>query len=136
MAGFQKFLLRGNVVDLAVAVVIGTAFGAVVSGFTKAFLDPLIAIVTPSDNLADASFKAAGSTWPYGLFISAIISFVIIAAVVYFFVVVPVQRLLERYKTEPDQSPTLSRDCPHCLSSVPMNATVCAFCTRDLLAVA
>lgn len=136
MDGFKKFLLRGNVVDLAIAVVIGTAFGAVVTSFVTAFLDPLIALVTPNKNLQTARFEVLGKTWPYGLFVTALISFLLIAAVVYFLIVLPVQRLMERYKTEPDASPTPTRDCPYCLSSIPAAATRCAFCTADSAAAA
>ena len=131
MDGFQKFILRGNVVDLAVGVVIGAAFGAVVTTFVAAFLTPLIALVTPSKNLARATFTAFGKTWPYGAFVSAVISFLLIAAAVYFLVVVPVNRLLDRFKTEPDV-PTPTRECPHCLSSIPAAASRCAFCTSEL----
>lgn len=116
--------------------VIGTAFGAVVSSFVTAFLDPLIALLTSNKNLQSAKFVELGKVWPYGLFVTAVISFLLMAAVVYFFVVVPVQKLMERFKTEPDTSPTPTRDCPYCLSSIPAAATRCAFCTADSPAAA
>lgn len=136
MSGFRKFLLRGNVVDLAVGIVIGAAFGAVVTAFVQAFITPLVGLAAG----AAGDFSKSGFTvhhggkatlFPYGAFINAIVAFLLIAAVVYFLVVVPINRLMERYKPTPEE-PTATRDCPHCLSSVPQAAAVCAFCTRDL----
>src|SRR5688500_14595568 len=98
MDGFKKFLLRGNVVDLAVAVVIGAAFGAVVTAFVEAFIAPLVGVVTgASGDFSAKTFEVADVLFPFGLFIQALLSFVIIAAVVYFFVVKPVQRLMDRF---------------------------------------
>jgi large conductance mechanosensitive channel len=129
--GFKKFLLRGNVVDLAVAVVIGAAFGAVITAFVEAFITPLVGVVTgASGDFSKKTGTISGVEFPYGKFIQALLSFVIIAAVVYFFVVKPIQRLMDRYKTEPDvESPT--KDCPECLSAIPAAATRCAFCTVE-----
>lgn len=128
MGGFKKFLLRGNVVDLAVAVVIGAAFGAVVTAFVGAFITPLVGVLTgASGDFAKKDFTASGVTFPYGLFIDALISFIVIAAVVYFFVVVPINRLMERFKPAPDE-PTPVKDCPECLSQIPQAARKCAFC--------
>ncbi len=134
--GFKKFLLRGNVVDLAVAVVIGAAFGAVVTAFVKAFLNPLIGLATgASGDFSNKSFTLADVEFPYGQFIAALLSFVIIAAVVYFLVVVPVGRLMDKFKTEPEPSlPT--KECPECLSSIPRPALRCAYCTVEQLDVA
>jgi large conductance mechanosensitive channel len=132
MAGFKKFLLRGNVVDLAVAVVIGAAFGAIVTAFTTDLLTPIISAFAGKANFAKLHFTIHHSVFLYGAFINAIVSFVIIATVVYFFVVLPVGKLLDRYKPAPDE-PTPTHDCPHCLSSIPEVATVCAFCTRDVV---
>ena len=131
MDGFKKFLLRGNVVDLAVAVVIGAAFGAVITAFVAAFITPLIGVVTgAAGDFSKKTFTVSGTTFPYGQFIQAALTFVIIAAVVYFFVVKPVQRLLDKYKTEPDvETPT--KECPECLSSIPAAAIRCAFCTVE-----
>ena len=131
MDGFRKFLLRGNVVDLAVGVVIGSAFGAVVSSFVAAFLTPLIALVTPSKRLAKASFVALGKTWPYGAFVTALVTFLLVAATLYVLVVVPMNRLMDRFATESDVART-TRECPECLSSVPVAAKRCAFCTVAL----
>ena len=131
---FRDFLLRGNVVDLAVAVVIGAAFGAVVTAFVSAFITPLVGVFTgAAGTFSDKSFTAAGAEFPYGEFVDALLSFVIIAAVVYFFVVKPVQRLMDRFKTEPEPVQT-TKECPECLSSIPQAATRCAFCTVEQLA--
>ncbi len=135
MDGFKKFLLRGNVVDLAVAVVIGAAFGAIVTAFVEAFITPLVGVFTgAAGDFTEKKFTLAGATFPYGLFIQAALSFVIIAAVVYFFVVKPINRLMEKFKTEPEvASPT--KECPECLSNIPVAASRCAFCTVEQAAV-
>lgn len=131
MGGFKKFLLRGNLVDLAVAVVIGAAFGAVVTALVKDFITPLIAAIGGKKDFSGLYFTLHHSRFGYGDFLNALIGFVIIAAVLYFFVVLPFSTLLDRFKPAADDpSPTV--DCPHCLSSVPQAASVCAFCTRDL----
>ena len=133
MGGFKKFLLRGNVVDLAVAVVIGAAFGAVVTAFVSAFITPLVGLVTGSaGDFTQKTFTASGTKFPYGQFVQALLSFFIIAAVVYFFVVKPIIRLMERYKTEPDVAST-TKECPECLSNIPLAAVRCAFCTVEQL---
>src|SRR5271154_7007553 len=116
MAGFKKFLLRGNVVDLAVAVVIGAAFGAIITAFTSDLLTPVISAIAGKASLASLTFTIHHSVFLYGAFLNAIIAFAIIAAVVYFFVVVPIGKLLDRYKPAPDE-PIPTTDCPHCLSS-------------------
>ena len=134
MAGFKKFLLRGNLVDLAVAVIIATAFGALVVALTKDFITPLLAAIGGKPDFSSLSFTINGSHFLYGDFINAVIAFVIVAAVIYFFVVIPFSAMLDRYKPMPD-APAPVRDCPHCLSSVPEAASVCAFCTRDLATV-
>jgi len=133
MGGFKKFLLRGNVVDLAVAVVIGVAFGAVVTAFVAAFITPLVGIVTgAAGDFTEKTFTASGATFPYGLFVQALLSFVIIVAVVYFLVVKPINRLMEKYKTEPEVAST-TKPCDECLSNIPLGATRCAFCTVEQL---
>jgi large conductance mechanosensitive channel len=132
MKDFKAFLLRGNVVDLAIAVVIGAAFGAVVTALVKDLITPLIAIPGKTDFSA-MHFQVRNSKFLYGDFLNTLISFVSIAAAVYFFVVKPVNALMARRKTEPDVEST-TRDCPHCLSSIPVGATACAFCTRDVVA--
>ena len=136
MGGFKKFLLRGNVVDLAVAVVIGTAFAAVVTAFVNAFITPLVGVATgAAGDFTTKTFAVGGTTFPYGEFVQALLSFVIIAAVVYFAVVRPVNALLERFKTEPDVT-SATKQCPECLSNIPAEAARCAFCTVEQLDVA
>lgn len=128
---FRQFILRGNLVDLAVAVVIGAAFGALVTAFVSSFITPLIAAIGGKPDFSALSFTINGSHFRYGLFINAAISFLIIAAVVFFFVVRPVNALMQRYSTQKDvDRPT--RDCPACLSSIPAEARRCAFCTEDV----
>jgi large conductance mechanosensitive channel len=128
MDGFKKFLLRGNVVDLAVAVVIGAAFGAIVTAFTAAFITPLIAAIAGKANFATLHFTVNHSKFTYGLVINALVSFLLIATVVYFFVVAPVNQLMERFKPTPSE-PAPTKECTECLSSIPAAARKCAFCT-------
>ena len=135
MDGFRKFLLRGNLVDLAVAVVIGTAFAAVVKALVDDLVTPLIAAMGGKPDFSEQHFTVNHSMFKYGDFVNAVVAFVLVAAVLYFFVVRPFGVLLEKFKPAPD-TPAKVRDCPHCVSSVPIKATVCAFCTRDLPPVA
>ena len=131
--GFKKFILRGNVVDMAVGVVIGAAFASVVGAFTKDFLTPLIAaIVGKSGDFATFSFKIRDSVFNLGDLVNQVISFLLIALAVYFFVVLPVNALLARmHKDEPAPAPT-SRKCPECLSDIPIEARRCAHCTQPV----
>ena len=131
MSGFKKFLLRGNVVDLAVAVVVGAAFGAVVTTFVKAFVTPLIGAFGGIPDFSAWIFTINGSRFLIGEFINALVSFLVIAAVVYFFVVMPVNKLMDRYKSDEPVGPR-QRECPHCLSKIPVAASCWAFCTRDV----
>jgi large conductance mechanosensitive channel len=136
VGGFKKFLLRGNVVDLAVAVVIGAAFATVVTAFVKAFITPLVGVATgAAGDFTAKTFAVGDTTFPYGEFVQALLSFLIIAAVVYFAVVRPVNALLERFKTEPDVA-SATKQCPECLSNIPSAAARCAFCTVEQLDVA
>jgi large conductance mechanosensitive channel len=132
MSGFRKFLLRGNVVDLAVAVVIGTAFGAVVTALVKDIITPIIGAFGGLPDFSAWSFTINGSNFLIGDFINALLAFVVLAAVVYFFVVQPVQRLMDRFKPEPVAAPETTRDCPYCLSKIPKAAARCAFCTSQV----
>ena len=129
--GFKQFILRGNVIDLAVAVVIGAAFGAVVTAFVADFITPLIAAIGGQPDFSRLDFKINGSSFLYGHFINALLSFLIIAAVVYFFVVVPMNHLMTRMKTEPTPDPA-TRKCPACLSEIQIGARRCAFCTSEV----
>jgi large conductance mechanosensitive channel len=130
MSGFRKFLLRGNLVDLAVAVVIGAAFATLVAALTKDFITPLLASIGGKPDFSALKFTLNKSTFRYGDFINALIAFIIVAAVLYFFVVVPFSKLLDRYKPAPDD-PTPVKECPECLSSIPQGARRCAYCTSD-----
>ena len=128
---FKEFLLRGNVVDLAIAVVIGAAFGAVVAAFVADFVTPLIAAIGGQPDFSALDFRINGSTFRYGHFINAVIAFLIIAAVIFFFVVRPINRLMERRRTgQPVDEPT--RECPQCVSEIPLRASRCAFCTAEV----
>jgi large conductance mechanosensitive channel len=129
---FKAFILRGNVVDLAIGVAIGAAFTAVVSAITTGIITPLLAIPGDAANFSDYTATFFGSTFQYGAVIDALIQFVIVAAVLFFVVVVPVNKLMARRKTEPEVEAT-TKDCEHCMSSIPRRATVCAFCTRDVV---
>ncbi len=129
LKGFRQFLLRGNVIDLAVAVVIGAAFGAVVSALVKDLLTPLIAAIVGKPDFSALTFEVNGSRFLYGEFINALISFLLIGAAVYFFVVVPVNAFMARMRRgEAPPDPT-TKKCPECLSDIPIAATRCAFCT-------
>ncbi len=131
MRGFRDFILRGNVVDLAIAVVIGAAFGAVVAALVKDLITPLIAAIGGQPNFSGLSFIINKSHFLYGDFINAILSFLIIAAVIYFLVVIPYTKLMSRRKTETPVDPMV-RECPFCLSSIPAQATRCSFCTSEV----
>ena len=128
MSGFRKFLLRGNVVDLAVAVIIGAAFGAVVTALTSSFITPLIAAIFGKPDFSKLQFTINHSTFTYGVFLNAVIAFVILAAVIYFLVVLPLNKLMDRFKPTSTE-PTPTKDCPECLSSIPAAARKCAYCT-------
>ena len=128
---FRDFVLRGNVVELAVAVVIGAAFGAVVSALVADFITPLIAAIGGQPDFGALSFTINGSEFRYGDFLNKLISFLIIAAVVFFLVVRPLNALMERFSPEkPVDQPTHA--CPECLSDIPMAARRCSFCTAEV----
>ncbi len=129
--GFKQFLLRGNVVDLAVGVVIGAAFGGVVAAFTKDLLTPLIAAVAGKPDFSAIQFTINNSKFPIGDFINAIVSFLLVATAVYYFVVLPVNALMARAHKDPPADPTTKR-CPECMSEIAIAAKRCAFCTSQL----
>ncbi len=131
MRGFRQFLLRGNVIDLAVAVVVGAAFGAVVTAFVKDLLTPLIAAVGGQPDFSGLYFTVNNSKFLYGDFVNAVVSFVIISAVVYFLVVLPMNSLIARARKAPPADPT-TRRCPECLSEIPIGARRCAYCTSQI----
>jgi large conductance mechanosensitive channel len=131
LKGFKQFLLRGNVVDLAVGVVIGAAFGAVVNSFVKDLLTPLIAATVGKPNFSYLVAEVNGAKITYGDFLNALIAFLLIAFAVYFFIVLPVNALMSRAKKEPPPDPT-SKKCPECLSEIPIDARKCAHCCSSL----
>jgi large conductance mechanosensitive channel len=131
MKDFKAFLLRGNVVDLAVGIVIGAAFGALVTAFTGSFITPLFGAILGNSNLSTWIFTVGGVTFPYGIFLQALITFVLIALVVFFLVVRPMVALQERQKRGMPEDPT-ERPCPECLSPIPVEAKRCAFCTTQI----
>jgi len=128
---FKAFLLRGNVIDLAVAVVIGAAFGAVVSAFTDSFITPLLAAIGGQPDYSDIGFRINGAWFGVGSFLNAVIAFLITSAVIFFFVVKPVNMLIARARVEPPADPT-TKKCPYCINEVPIEATRCGFCTSEL----
>jgi large conductance mechanosensitive channel len=125
--GFKDFLMRGNVVDLAVAVVIGAAFGALVTALVKDLITPIIAAIIGKPNFSSLDFTINGSKFLYGDFLNALIAFVSIAAAVYFFVVVPVNAITARRKGEASERP-----CPECLTEIPVQAKRCPACTAQV----
>ncbi|MEP6872387.1 MAG: large conductance mechanosensitive channel protein MscL [Anaerolineaceae bacterium] len=129
---FKTFLLRGNVVDLAVAVVVGAALLAVVQALVKDIFTPLIAAIFGEPDFSALSFTINSSEFLYGDLLNAIISFVIVALVVFFFVVIPVNALIARSRKEPPADPT-TRKCPECLSEIPLAAKRCMYCTSDVV---
>ena len=131
LGDFKQFLLRGNVVDLAVAVVIGAAFGAVVTALVADFVTPLIAAIGGQQDFSALDFTINGSTFRYGDFVNKVLTFVTVAAMIFFFVVTPVNALIARARREPPADPT-TRKCPECLSEIPVGARRCAFCTSEV----
>jgi large conductance mechanosensitive channel len=130
---FKTFLLRGNVVDLAVGIVIGVAFGLLVTAFVNDLIMPIVAAIIGKPSFDQLSFTINGSTFLYGAFLTELVSFLSIAAAVFFFVVKPVNALTARARREPPSDPT-TKKCPECLSEIPIDAKRCAFCTEELTA--
>jgi large conductance mechanosensitive channel len=132
---FKEFILRGNVLDLAIAVVIGAAFGAVVTALVKDLITPLIAAIGGQPDFSAIKFTVNNSQFLIGDFLNAIIAFIILAAVIFFFVVKPVNALLERSRRQKATPDPTTHKCPYCLSEIPNAATRCAFCTQEVAAV-
>jgi large conductance mechanosensitive channel len=133
LSGFKKFILRGNVVDMAVGVVIGAAFGGVVTALTKDLLTPFIAAVVGKPDFSYLGFTLRGTPFPVGDFINAAVSFLLVAAAIYFFVVTPVNALVARMnRGEKPPDPT-TKKCSECLSEIPLEARRCAHCTQPQL---
>jgi large conductance mechanosensitive channel len=132
LSGFKQFILRGNVIDLAVAVVIGGAFGAVVAALVKDLLTPLIGAIFGTPDFSALTMTVNGSLFMIGDFVNAVVSFVLVAAAVYYVIVVPINALnARRNRGEAPPDPT-TKKCPECLSEVPIAARRCAFCTSPL----
>jgi large conductance mechanosensitive channel len=129
---FKKFILRGNAVDLAVAVVIGGAFGAIVTALVKDLITPLIAAVGGKQNFSGLYFTINGSRFNYGDFINSVISFLLIATVVFFLIVQPVNKLVGRVNRGKEPAAPDTKKCPECISTIPLAAKRCAFCTSKV----
>jgi len=135
LSDFKKFVLRGNVVDLAVAVVVGVAFTAMVTAFVADLITPLIAAIFGKNDFSALTFKVHHSTFHYGSFINAVLSFLVVATVVFFAVVVPLTALMRRLNLLPKEEPEPeTRPCPECLSDIAVAARRCAFCTSEVAA--
>lgn len=135
-SGFRQFVLRGNVVDLAVGVVIGAAFGAVVTSFTSNVLTPAIAAVVGKPDFDALAVEINGSKIMYGLFLNAVISFLLVAAAIYYGVITPVNALMARARKAPVPADPTSKKCPECAMEIPIEARRCAHCTAPLAASA
>ncbi|WP_150251736.1 large conductance mechanosensitive channel protein MscL [Nocardiopsis deserti] len=130
MQGFKKFLLQGNLVQLAVAVVIGAVFANLITAFTEGFITPLIGIFGGVPTFGDLYFEINGSRFLYGAFVDALISFLITASIVYFFVVLPVAKVMERFVKAEEAT---TRECPHCCTEISKKASRCAHCTSEVV---
>ena len=133
MSGFKDFIMRGNLVQLAVAVVIGAAFGVVVTALVKDLLTPLIAAIVGKPDFSNIQFTVHNSKFMIGDFINAIVSFVLIAAAIYYVVVLPMNTIVARMKRGQAPPDPTTKQCPECLSTIPIAARRCAFCTSSLV---
>jgi large conductance mechanosensitive channel len=132
LSGFKQFILRGNVVDMAVGVVVGAAFASVVGAFTKDLLTPLIAAVVGKPDFSAISFTINNSVFAVGDFINTAVAFILVAAAVYFFVVTPVNLLVARMRKAPAPADPTTKKCPECLSEIPIDARRCAHCAQPV----
>ena len=132
LKGFKQFILRGNVVDLAVGVLMGAAFGSVVNSLVKDLLTPLIAALIRQPDFSGLAFSLNHSRFSYGNFFNALISFLIVSGAVYFFVITPINALISRARKEPASIDPTTKKCPECLSEIPVLAKRCAHCTSVL----
>jgi len=132
LSGFKQFILRGNVIDMAVGVVVGAAFATVVSAFTKDLLTPLIAAVVGKPDFSAIHFTVNNSTFALGDFINAGVSFLLIAGAVYFFVVTPVNMLMARVRKAPQPADPTTKRCPECMSEIPIEAKRCSHCAQPV----
>jgi large conductance mechanosensitive channel len=136
LSGFKQFVLRGNVVDLAVGVVIGAAFGTVVTALVKDLINPLIAMLVGKPDFTGISFTVGNTAFPIGDFITALVSFILVAAAVYFFVVTPINALIARSRKAQAPADPTTKKCPECLSEIPIDARRCAHCAQPVISKA
>ena len=132
LSGFKQFILRGNVIDMSVGVVVGAAFATVVAAFTKDLLTPLIAALVGKPDFSAIQFTVNNSKFLIGDFINAAVAFVLVAAAVYFFVVTPVNMLVARMRKAPAPADPTTKKCPECLSEIPIDARRCAHCSQPV----
>ncbi len=132
LSGFKQFILRGSVVDLAVGVVIGAAFGGVVTALVKSLIEPLIALVVGKPDFTSIAFKIGETTFPIGVFITALVNFLLVAAAIYFFVVTPINALIARARKAQAPADPTTKKCPECLSEIPIDARRCAHCAQPV----
>lgn len=130
LEGFKKFILRGNAIDLAVGVVIGASFGAVVNTLVKGLITPFIGAIAKVPDFSGLSFTLNGSQFLYGEFINALISFLLVASAIYFFVILPINTLTEKIRKNKGTEDPTTKKCPECLSEVPISAKRCSYCTQ------
>lgn len=133
LSGFKQFILRGNVVDLAVGVVIGAAFGTVVTALVKDIINPIVALLVGKPDFTGISFAIRGTLFPIGDFITALVSFILIAAAVYFFVVTPINALIARSRRSQAPADPTTKKCPECLSEIPIDARRCSHCSEPVI---
>lgn len=131
--GFKKFILRGNVVDMAVGIVIGASFGGVVTALVKSFIEPLIALLVGKPDFSSLAASIGKTAFPYGVFLTAVVNFLLIAAAIYFFVVTPVNALVARMNRGAKPPDPTTKKCPECLSEIPIEARRCSHCTQPVL---
>jgi large conductance mechanosensitive channel len=132
LSGFKQFILRGNVIDMAVGVVIGAAFASVVTAFTKDLLTPFIAAIVGKPDFSYLGFTIGNTAFPVGDFINALVAFLLVAAAVYFFVVTPINALVARMRKAPAPADPTTKKCPECLSEIPIDARRCAYCAQPV----
>ena len=133
LSGLKQFILRGSVVDLAVGVVIGAAFGTIITALVKDIINPIIALLVGKPDFTGISFAIRGTVFPIGDFITAIVSFLLVAGTVYFFVVTPINALVARTRKDPVPADPTTRKCPECLSEIPIDARRCGHCSQPVM---
>ena len=133
LSGFKQFVLRGNVVDLAVGVVVGAAFGSVVTALVKDIITPLIAALVGKPDFSSLGFTIGTTAFPVGDFINTVVTFLLVAAAIYFFVVTPINALIARTRKAPTPADPTTKKCPECLSEIPLDARRCAFCAQPVM---